>query len=307
MKKSQNQPIKTESVETQTYLVPHIKNQPPTRQHASQPEVCTSYQKRTLLVGDSTIKLIDKWRLIRGQKVSKAWAATVEHAETKISNGDNTSKDNIIFALGVNDLKDNSIDVETFITNLKSLILKSHEIYPESQIHLCSVLPVDERRIPRGNVIRVNSFMENMPSYVSYVNYINTIEDFVSQIDQRTFWDEDHMHPNLAGTLSICSNIRKSLIKESSNIHRPVAHTQRQSTLSEPQRIGNASNIRKPAHHTQGQNAPSETHRTKNSPPPPKKDPVSQSLPAPRDEKDTLKFNPPECHRVSTPMPHPPM
>ena len=201
--------ITGEATAVNTKYKPNIERNTPTsifQQGAS------DSQERTLIIGDSTIKDIDKRKLLRGHKVSKAWAATVEHAKNKINNGDDSSKDNILFAVGVNDLKDGG-DPDLFMSNIRNLVQQTHECYPDSKIYLCSILPVLESRVPRETVVQVNSFLETMPSYIEYVRYVNTFDDFLSRMNNEVLWKEDQMHPNMTGTLSLCSTIRKYLLK----------------------------------------------------------------------------------------------
>ena len=162
--------ITGETTAVDTKYKPNIERNTPTsifQQGAS------DSQERTLIIGDSTIKDIDKRKLLRGHKVSKAWAATVEHAKNKINNSDDSPKDNILFEIGVNDLKDGG-DPDLFMSNIRNLVQQTHECYPDSKIYLCSILPVLESRVPRETVVQVNSFLETMPSYIEYVRYVNT-------------------------------------------------------------------------------------------------------------------------------------
>ena len=61
--------------------------------------------RKVLLMGDSIIKHIDKWRVLRDQMISKRRVSTVSEANYKIVSDSNHKMKKIMFCVGLNDLK----------------------------------------------------------------------------------------------------------------------------------------------------------------------------------------------------------
>ena len=86
-----------------------------------------------------TLKLLDKRKVLSGQLVSKANTYTIDEAMKKISNGE-PEKENIAFAIGVNDLKMPN-DGDLINNKTRDLIEHTLWIYPNGKIFICFLLP----------------------------------------------------------------------------------------------------------------------------------------------------------------------
>ena len=184
--------------------------------------ISPSGERRTVIMGDSTLKLLDKRKVLSGQLVSKANTYTIDEAMNKISNGE-PEKENIVFAIGVNDLK-MANDVDLINNKTRDLIEHTHRIYPNSKIFICSLLPTSHPKIDTESIICVNSYREAMPKYFDYVQYVDIYGQFLSQLASEVLF-EDNIHPNLKGTIIIAACIRKTIL-ENSNLSKMTLRRQ---------------------------------------------------------------------------------
>ena len=157
--------------------------------------ISPSGERRTVIMGDSTLKLLDKRKVLSGQLVSKANTYTIDEAMNKISNGE-PEKENIVFTVGVNDLK-MANDVDLINNKTRDLIEHTHRIYPNSKIFICSLLPTSHPKIDT---------------------------EFLSQLASEVLF-EDNIHPNLKGTIIIAACIRKTIL-ENSNLSKMTLRRQ---------------------------------------------------------------------------------
>ena len=99
-------------------------------------------QRRVLLVGDSTTKLVDKRLLLKNETISKRRAYTINGANMKISSGGPHELSKIVFCVELNDLLDeeNAHQVEK---DMRYLIEETTYRQPRSTIYICSILPVN--------------------------------------------------------------------------------------------------------------------------------------------------------------------
>ena len=173
--------------------------------------------RTTLIVGDSTVKLLDKRRLYRNQTISKCRAGTIYEAFQKIRTGGSHQMKNIILCVGLNDIR-NGNNVDAIVDDMKCLLEETQLRHPECSVHLCSILPVDTGKVAKQDIDRVNSHFQHFGKYMDNVYYIDLLSAFVSHGSLGDLFESDRIHPNLKGTILMMQTMRHSLQHE----HRPL-------------------------------------------------------------------------------------
>jgi hypothetical protein len=188
----------------------------PTRESVPQTD---TRERKTLLVGDSTTKLIDKRRVIHHSIISKCRAATIADAFHKIRTGGTHQMDKIIFCVGLNDLRDgNSID--QVVDDMKCLIEETQYRHAGWDVYVCSILPAVLEQVSKQTIERVNSNFEHFQRYIDNVHYVDITSEFVSHDPHQQVFEEDRIHPNLKGSIIMASVIRNRLRHD----HKPLRH-----------------------------------------------------------------------------------
>ena len=180
----------------------------------------------TLIMGDSSINQIDRRRLLRNQIVSKSKAFTISEAREKIAQGGDL-KENIIFHLGVNDLRDGE-SVDNINENIKDLVKETRTVHPESKVYLCSILPIQTSWADTAEVIRVNSYMENIPQFIDNIYYVDIFNTFIQEPNLYTLFEDDGLHPNIQGTIKMAGCIRDAVQPRRRRQRAPQIREERQ-------------------------------------------------------------------------------
>lgn len=173
--------------------------------------------RTTLLVGDSVTKLIDKRRLLKNQTVSKCRAGTISEAFYKIQNGGTHEMKNIIFCVGLNDIRNNT-NTDQIVDDMKCVLEETQHKHPHCNVYVCSILPVDTKKVPKQLIDCVNSHFQHFEKYMDNVFYIDLLSAFLSNQPLSDLFDDDRIHPNQKGTVLLMNTIRNSL----EHVRRPL-------------------------------------------------------------------------------------
>lgn len=167
-------------------------------------------ERRTLLVGDSTTKLLDKRVLLKSETISKCRATTINDANAKISSGGPHEMDKVVFCVGLNDLR-NGKSVQQIEKDMRYLIEETMYRHPHSTIYVCSILPVNCREVTSNEILSANKQLRALERLYNSVQYIDTCTEFLNHDTPWTLFDKDGIHPNTRGNITMVSIIRKKL------------------------------------------------------------------------------------------------
>ena len=191
----------------------------------------TLKKRKVLLMGDSTIKAIDKRYLLHRETVSKCRAATVSEALEKMKTGSKQEMNNIILCVGLNDLRQGT-EVKQIARDMKSLVEETTYRHPNSYIYICSILPVNSPEITRDSITRLNTELENLQRHWERVFYVNTISSFLNHDTPWLLFEKDRVHPSKMGVTLLTSIIRKKVQTQQESFHRFTSKRATPSTLS---------------------------------------------------------------------------
>jgi hypothetical protein len=172
-----------------------------------------------LIVGDSTIKHLDKRRLLADQTISKCRAATISDACQKIRSGGSHQMENIIFCVGLNDLR-NGNNVDLVVADMKRLTEETQYRHPRCSIYVCSILPVNTEKATKSTIGNVNSHFKHYPTYMDNVHFIDLLTAFTSHGPLSDLFEADCVHPNQKGTTLMMNIIRNHLQRENQPLRR---------------------------------------------------------------------------------------
>jgi lysophospholipase L1-like esterase len=166
--------------------------------------------RKVLIVGDSTIKSIDKRSLLRQETVSKCRAATILEAHEKIRTGSTHELEKVIFCVGLNDLR-NGVEVRHIVNDMKRLIEETLYQHPRCYVYLCSILPARGPDITRDKISSLNLELEQLQKTWERVFYVNTISAFLRHDTPHELFEKDGVHPSRKGSLLMMATIRKKI------------------------------------------------------------------------------------------------
>jgi hypothetical protein len=170
--------------------------------------------RKVLLVGDSTIKYIDKRRVLRDQTISKCRASTISEAHYKIMTGSNHVMEKVIFCVGFNDVKNGSRVIQE---EMERLLRETTRRHPGCKIYICSILPVNSEQFRKEDIKRTNAQFKQFSTIMDNVYYVDILTEFISHNSMQELFERDQIHPNVKGTTTMTICIRSSLLHD----HRP--------------------------------------------------------------------------------------
>ena len=189
---------------------PHRPARPPGRQDSSSQEVNRDKknERKVLLMGDSTTKLIDKRRLLKQETVSKCQTGTISAAHERMASGSSTDMEKVIFCVGLNDLRNGS-DPKQVEFEMKHLVDETIYRHPKCYIYICSILPVDIQTVSKATITNTNTRLQNLEKYHEKIFFIDISRDFVNDRTPWSLFNQDRIHPNVRGTSVMINSIRR--------------------------------------------------------------------------------------------------
>ena len=166
--------------------------------------------RKVLLMGDSTIKHIDKRRVLRDQMISKCRVSTVSEANYKIVSDSNHTMEKIVFCVGLNDLR-NGNSATQVRDDVEHLIYETKRRHPGCKILLCSILPIKCTEEMKRRIKQTNAHLAQLAAGKDLVYYVDILSEFVSHKFMQELFESDLIHPNTKGTLVMAVCIRHSL------------------------------------------------------------------------------------------------
>lgn len=155
--------------------------------------------KNDLFIGDSITDELSSDDLLNEANVCSKLGLTLLKAKTQIDKAAISSPENIYVLLGLNDLTEETLTAENYVSQYTEVINYLKSKYPGSKIYVQSVLPVTAKateKTPYLNNERIgefNSALKNMASQesVAYVD-LTTLVD----INNTSSFESDGEHPN---------------------------------------------------------------------------------------------------------------
>lgn len=166
--------------------------------------------RKILLIGDSTMKNVDKRQVIQRQTVSKCRASTIAEAHFKITTGSSHAKEKIVYCVGLNDLRHGSSAAEV-TTSMEQLLHETDRRHPGCKIYICSILPVKCTDKLKNDIKQVNGNFARLSTTTENVFYVDILSKFISHKFLQDLFERDQTHPNDKGTLVMTACIRQSL------------------------------------------------------------------------------------------------
>ena len=187
--------------------------------------------RKVLLMGDSTIKAVDKRYLLRQETVSKCRAATVVEAYKKMNTNSEQPKNKIIFCVGLNDLRQGS-EVSKIEQDMRSLIEETLYRHPQAYIYVCSILPVNSPDVTRDRITQLNTKLEHLQRLWERVYYVNTMSAFLNDELPWSLFERDHVHPSKKGITLLMDTIRRKVESQQPSFRQFTSKPATPSTLS---------------------------------------------------------------------------
>lgn len=206
-------------------------------------------ERRVLLIGDSTTRLLDKRQVLKEETISKCRAGTIHEAYTKISTGGSHKMSKIVYCVGLNDLRDGK-SLHQIENDMKDLVDETVYRHPGSSIYICSILPVKCSQINSSQITSVNKQLRSLEGYNTCVHFIDSHSEF---LNYDGLFEQDGVHPNTRGAAVMVRMIRKKL-----QYQRPQPQSWNR-RLANPTQMSYAECVSSTVKETSGQaNAPSE-------------------------------------------------
>ena len=210
---------------------PSATSRPHQTAQASQSRHSNDKTRKVLLMGDSTIKAVDKRYLLSHETVSKCRAAKVSDAHYKINTDSDHVKEKVIFCVGLNDLRDGA-EVSQIVQDMRELIEETLHRHPRCYIYVCSILPVNCAGVTRDKITRLNAGLENLQNLWERVFYVNTMSAFMNHDSPVTLFEKDHVHPSKRGVILLANTIRRKVEFQQKSFHEFTSKPATPSTLS---------------------------------------------------------------------------
>lgn len=155
-----------------------------------------TFFKDSVILGDSISESLSFYEILSKNNVVAKKGLTVYKAEKQISDVVNKNPKKLFIFLGNNDLFEETLIEEKFVTQYSSLIDKVKRNVPNAKIYILSILPVNnkaEKENPFLNRERILSFNKAIKSMTQKYN-LNYINIFPVINGRENLYEQDGIH-----------------------------------------------------------------------------------------------------------------
>ena len=146
-----------------------------------------------VIVGDSRAEAFVEYDFLTEASVEAKKGVSLRHADEYIQDVVSRQPKTLVFSYGINDITGNWIDAESFINKYKELLNTYREELPDTDIFVCSIIPVTEKAIADEPTL------ENLPEYAEAIKKMCEDDGYIfmdcdSLFDIREYYERDGMH-----------------------------------------------------------------------------------------------------------------